>query len=361
MTTPFGQNHDEKSGDDAYPEQPRYGQYAPRPDGSGPAAHHADTGDAAAAGSQPNPYGQPTWGQPDPAQQAPAQQGQPGEGQSPYGQPPQDQPPQSGQPGESPYGQSPYGQSPYGQPPATDSPYGHPGGYGQQPGGYGQAPDQGYVQQQAQHPGQHQAAGYGYPGYAAPSRKPTRPTSLLMAMALMLVAAATSLVWGIYTIVNVPSHPEVLPPGFQEEFQRELANDPQFEQMPPGELTEFTLFGMGIIALIWSFVLVAVYITMSFVGTMAGNPGRIIATVWCGFSVLFAFFGFDAVSNALVWTTVLLSLAAIVLMWLPPSSTYIREAKAWKRAPRGGFPAQQLGGPPPGGPQSGGAQPGYPA
>ena len=132
--------------------------------------------------------------------------------------------------------------------------------------------------------------------------------------------------------------------AFVEELQRQSAQDPDLQEFSPQELEEATLVMIGVMALIWAAVLLALYITTAFLGAMAGNPGRILATIWASLSLLFFALGHDGASYGLISATVCFSVVAIVMMWLPDSSKYVRHRKWEKENMRSGYqghPVQQ--------------------
>lgn len=298
--------------------QPRYGAYAP-----------ADTGDRSGSGSGAetestetyNPYAQPTWGQPG-GSSGTDSYGYNAGGSNPYGS--------------NPYGSDPYqtqqqsysgaGQSSWQQPSAQQGsgPYAPP----QQPG----TPSQD-----------------GYPA----QQRPKRPATLWTALTALLTAGVTSMIWGFYVFVTIPAQTmsEVFGTSFSEilaeEMERQAEVDPTLQELTAQELEEATLVMIGVLALLWAAVLLALYITTAFLGAMAGNPGRIIATIWAGLSLLFLTFGHDGASYGIISATIAFSVVAIVMMWLPASSKYIRYRKWEKETLRSGYyppyPSQQYG------------------
>jgi hypothetical protein len=289
--------------------QPRYGAYAPNsdapksaaPQGDGDSTAEPTHGAAESAAPQPgspyNPYGEPTWGQ-------------------------------SG--GERHGGDTP-GKWQSG---AWQQGYQSPSGYP-------------YGEQQSQPAWQYsdspqQSSGYPPQTYAGAER-PTRPGTLWGALAALLAAGVTALIWGIYVFVTLPTQSleEVFGGEFSqmfaEQMERQSAQDPELQNLSTQEMEEVTLLGIGMIALVWGFVLLALYVAAAFLGSMAGNAGRIFATIWAGFSLLFFLLGYDGISYALILATVVLSIVAIVLMWLPSSSQYIRHRKWEREVSRGGY------------------------
>lgn len=263
--------------------QPRYGAYAPRSEKS-----EHESGDPSNTGATYNPYGEPSWGQPSPSSAS-----------------------------SNPYAEAPGAGA--GKDPAGASAYG--------------------------------SAQQGFP--AAPVR-PKRPGTLWAVLFLLLGAAATALAWGIYVLATLPlqSMSEALGGGafaetFQAELERQAAEDPELQGLTQQQLEESLLVGLGLFALAWAVFLMAVYITMAFLGSMAGNPGRILATIWCGLSLAFPLLGHNGASYGIISATIACSAAAVVMMWLPPSTEYIRhrrwEKEVLRSARYGGYPGSQPG------------------
>lgn len=281
-TSPYGepeQGRQQDQGQGQERPQPRYGAYAARSESSGEPA-----GEQPSAGGQPNPYGEPTWGRP----------------------------------GADSAGQS----GPYAAAAA---------------GGQYSTPTQPGWQQPPQQPGDR-------PGSWV-TQKPQRPLTLVLSMVLMLAAGALSLAWGIYVMVTVQAQDasELLTDQMRDTMITSFENDPQLQELSPEEVMEMTLTGIGVLALIWAIVLLAVYVALAFVGTMTGNVGRVLATIWLTGSLLFLLLSLDGISFAIIAATVLASIAALVLLWLPASNTFVHQRRAFKDARRnrqygGGFP-----------------------
>lgn len=260
--------------------RPRYGAYAPKPTGEEtakePAADSAERENTEERAEQPAEQRSPAaspWASPEPAKSSEAQVA------SPYGTPTEEEL-RAAEGGPAPF----------------------PQGSGEQP---------------AQTP-------------------PSRPGSLYATLILLLVAGLTSLAWGIYVFATLPGqHPdEVLSPYMQESMLAATQNDPQLSDMTQAEILEFTVITFALVALIWSIILLGLYITMAFLGSMAGTPGRVLATIWSGLSLFFLLLGHNGTSYALIFLVVLLSAAAIVTMWLPPSNHFVRHRRWWKEARR---------------------------
>lgn len=315
MTNPYGEP---EQGDER--PQPRYGAYNPPPEGSEEASgEQSSTGGQSAQGGQHNPYGEPSWGQPG--------------GDAGPREP-------SGQPG-------PYGAAPS---------WGQPSG--------GTQPDY----QQAR-----QAQPVAYPGGAV-AQKPKRPLTLVLAMVSMLAAAGLSLIWGIYVLVTLQAQDarELLPNGVYDQMVAEFENDPQLQQelqnqdlqdIDAEQMIDMTLQVIGLFALVWAVILLAVYVTMAFVGTMTGNVGRVLATIWLAASVLFLLLSHNGASFLIIVLTVVASYGALVLLWLPASNDFVRQRRAFKEAQRrssySGYPGGPGGQGDPSGGGPGGGHPGY--
>ncbi|GAA1139262.1 hypothetical protein [Nesterenkonia lutea] len=285
------------------------------------------------------PPEQPRWGQRNPPPGEPGHQSPPpaadessSQGAAAgYGAP-------SGSGDSSRYGQSQgYGTQPgYGSPRGPGTPSGYEGqsGYGAPQGPYpGQQP--------GQHPGELQSRGGSHPGgYGSPSgdrfaaqQKPRRPVTLILAMVLMLLAGAAALALSIFSFLDFASaNPQDVDPMWSE-----VIEDTQAQQGAAGtggeELTvEDMLYAVGVLALFGGILLAALYTLFAFVGTMTGNVGRILATIFLAGSVFMIIFG----PVYLIVTG--LSLAAILALWLPASNAYVRSRKAWKDQARGAGP-----------------------
>ncbi|TJY69877.1 hypothetical protein E4J89_09265 [Arthrobacter sp. CAU 1506] len=290
MSTP--QNEPNKPGDgEGRPngqEQPQYGQNVPQ-------------------------YGQnlPQYGQNAPQQPGPDQpqdgQNVPQYGQNApqYGQKYGQNAPQYGQK----YGQnapqnaSQYGQQPYGQGQQGQSPYGQQ--YGQQPYGYQNAV-----------PGQ-----YGYPsGQPQVGAKPTRPREVVIAFWLIIAAAALT---AIETLTELSNLDGTMATVLQDPSVREALGE-QGGQFSDAELSQMMSGTLGVIIVVTAVIAVGLYLLVAF-GVKAGkNWARITGTVFAALS-LFGLFNF--------WfgtLSVLLGIAAIVLLFLPASNQFFQATKAHK-------------------------------
>lgn len=250
--------------------------------------------------------------------------------QGPYGaqQPQHGQQPQYGQPPQ--YGQ----QSPY-EPAAQGSPYGAPG----------------------------------QPGQPDPSAgKPSRPLTMTLSMVLQLAAGLLLAVAGVISGMRImAAHPTQL---LTEQEWQDLAD------LSTSEAQDMmTVF--GVMVLIGAVVLAIPYFVLAFVSTRGSQVGRILATIYLALSFLSVLFG--PLNLLLVF---LPSVAALVLLWLPPSNAYVKQVRAAKQGAAGsggygsggygpggyGQPGQQpnpygqppYGQPPQGGYGQPGQQPGQP-
>ncbi|MEV7646359.1 hypothetical protein [Arthrobacter sp. NPDC089319] len=248
---------------------------------------------------RPNGQQQPQYGQnlPQYGQNAPQQ---PGSGQPQYGQ----NAPQYGQ-GQPQYGQNApqYGQQPYGQGQQGQSPYGQQ--YGQQPYGYQNAV-----------PGQ-----YGYPsGQPQTGAKPTRPREVVIAFWLIITAAAMTALEMLTELSNLDG---TMAAVLQDPSVREALGE-QGGQFSDAELSQMMSGTAGVIIVITAVIAVGLYLLVAF-GVKAGkNWARITGTVFAALS-LFGLFN--------IWfgtLSVLLGIAAIVLLFLPASNQFFQATKAHK-------------------------------
>ena len=274
-----------------------------------------------------NPYGgrepeRPRWGQSRPEGDERAQ-GQPASGGSPYGQNPYAAP--------SPYGQAPGEQAPYGQPSYGQSGYGQP---------YGQ-PDHGqpspYSQPSSAAPGAG-APRAGYAGGPPPQQFGNalkRPLMLVLAMVTMLAGGVAAVLLSFFTFSQLSRlGPGTVDGEFWRGFEEEVRRSAELEGMTPEEAFDMVMFTLGSMVVVGGFVLLALYTTFAFVGTLTG-VGRILATIFLAGSVTLIPFG---LANLIL---VALSAAAIVFLWLPQSNAYFRERKARKLQSRpGGYSPQ---------------------
>lgn len=248
---------------------------------------------------------------------------------SPYGRSPED-PPQFGRrlpedQGGAAYGASaggsPYGSSPYGNPPEgssySGSPYsGSPYGgsaYGSPYGG---------------------AAGPMGPGgqtgpamSSGPYTEKPKQSGTMLASLLLMMATGVGLLVGSFVVFASLSNArpaelvgdDTFSSGFWEGYLSELH---------PAEY-EPAITGLGVMIVICALIWSACYITFAFVGTMGSNPGRITATVILSISAVSCLIGI-----LFSWFFILFLLmtgAALVMLWLPPSSDFVRRRDEWKR------------------------------
>lgn len=268
-----------------------------RPQPDQPQSHEPQYGRRARQGQdQWGAYGQQDQGQHEPGQHA--------YGAGPYGQ--------------APPSHSPYGQNPYAQEPSAPNPYTQPG-YGQ--AGYGQA---GYGQ-----------AGYSQPAGVVPPEKPRRPGPLTVSMALQLAAGALLAILGLVSGARIiGAHPTQLLTSDQwAEFGFTVA---ELEEM--GIMT-----AAGVTIIIGALIFAIPYWILAFTSTRGSQAGRVVATIYLALSIFSVLFGF---ANLLV--VFLPSLVALILLWVPSSTAYVRQVQAFKRAramPAGQAPPQGPGAP----------------
>ncbi|OFI37240.1 hypothetical protein BIU82_09115 [Arthrobacter sp. SW1] len=229
-------------------------------------------------GQNPPQYGQnpPSFGQqpsaPQYGQNPPSygQQPQYGEGAPSYGQPPA---PQYGQPqpGQSQYGQAPYGQSPYGQ-----SQSGQGGWPSQQP--------------------------------AATSGVPQ-----LVNISFWLILAA-----GVLNLVGIPVGLAMInSPDFTEMMNEAM----EAQGGNPGIDMESFRGVMATILVVFSLIFAGLYALVAFGVRKGKNWARILGTVFAGISLL------GLGSGGIGIVTILLGVAAIVLLYLPASAPYFRKVQ----------------------------------
>ncbi|MCZ9885063.1 hypothetical protein [Arthrobacter sp. B2a2-09] len=254
-------------GENPTPEQPKYGQQTPQ------------QGQQPQYGQQAPQYGQQT---PQYGQQAP-QQGQ----QPQYGQ----QAPQQGQ------------QPPYGQPSAPQ--------YGQQAPQYGQQ-----APQQPQY-GQPPVPQYGQGGPVTwPSQQPAATSGVpqLVNISFWLMLAA-----GLLTLIGIP-------------FTIASLNSPAGKNMLDQALSAQGANASGIdtssfinilvtVLVIFSVIFAGLYALVAFNVRKGKNWARILGTVFAAISLL----GLTQIGMGTI--TILLGIAAIVLLYLPASAPYFRKAQ----------------------------------
>ncbi|MDQ0031161.1 hypothetical protein [Arthrobacter bambusae] len=266
-------------GENPTPEQPKYGQQTPQQD--------QQAGQQPQYGQQAPQYGQPS--APQYGQQAPQ-----------YGQ----QAPQYGQPSAPQYGQQApqYGQQApqYGQPSAPQ--------YGQQAPQYGQ---------QAQQYGQPSAPQYGQGGPTTwPSQQPAATSRVpqLVNISFWLMLAA-----GFLTLLGIP-------------FTIATLNSPAGKNMLEQALTAQGSNASGIdvnsfisilitALVIFSVIFAGLYALVAFKVRQGKNWARILGTVFAAISLL----GLTQIGMGTI--TILLGIAAIVLLYLPASAPYFRRTQ----------------------------------
>ncbi|WP_394940303.1 hypothetical protein [Psychromicrobium sp. YIM B11713] len=232
---------------------------------------------------QPNPQ------QPNPQQ--PGQAPQYGQNQPPqFGQPPapqfgQNQPPQYGQNQPSQYPQAQYGQAPYGQQFQA-----YPSG----PMGYSQLP---------------------------PVEK---PATLKNAVILMFVGAALALLGGIFSLFQID---RVLDLALSQANTSELSGS-SYESAK--SIAQAAAYGTAIFSLVIS---TALWIWMALVNNAGKSWARVVATVFAGIGIIGGIYSLISglVSKMMFWDnlifgilTLLVSIAALVLIWLKPSTEYYK-------------------------------------
>ncbi|MHC6222139.1 hypothetical protein [Arthrobacter sp. MMS24-S77] len=265
-------------GENTTPDQPQYGQQAPQP-GQQP-------------GQQPQ-YGQPS--APQYGQQAPQ-----------YGQ-------QAPQPGQQP-GQQPQ----YGQPSAPQ--------YGQQAPQYGQqAPQPG---QQPQY-GQPSVPQYGQSGPVTwPSQQPAATSGVpqLVNISFWLIVAA-----GVLTLIGIPfSIASLNSPAGKSMIDQALSAQ---GANASGLDTSSVISVVVTIMVIFSVIFAGLYALVAFNVRKGKNWARILGTVFAAISLL----GLTQIGLGTI--TILLGIAAMVLLYLPASAPFFRKtlpfANPYNQAPYG--------------------------
>ena len=251
-------------------------------------------------GENPTPE-EPKYGQQTPQQ---GQQPQYGQQAPQYGQ--QGQQPQYGQPSAPQYGQQAPQQGqqpPYGQPSAPQ--------YGQQAPQYGQQ-----APQQPQY-GQPSVPQYGQGGPVAwPSQQPAATSGVpqLVNISFWLMLAA-----GLLTLIGIP-------------FTIATLNSPAGKSMLDQALSAQGTSSSGIdtssfinilitVLVIFSVIFAGLYALVAFNVRKGKNWARILGTVFAAISLL----GLTQIGMGTI--TILLGIAAIVLLYLPASAPYFRKAQ----------------------------------
>lgn len=242
--------------------------------------------------------------------------------QQPYAPPYGQQTPQYGQPSAPQYGQQPpqYGQQPpqYGQ----QAPQ-----YGQQAPQYGQQAPQ-YGQQPPQY-GQPSAPQYGQGGPVTwPSQQPAATSRVpqLVNISFWLMIAA-----GVLTLIGIPITIASLnsPAGKNMLSQALSAQGNRASGMDINSVVGITITFL----VIFSVIFAGLYALVAFNVRKGKNWARILGTVFAGISLL----GLAQIGIGTI--TILLGIAAIVLLYLPASAPYFRKtqpfANPYGQAPYG--------------------------
>lgn len=246
--------------------------------------------DRDAAGQRPDdPRGSDRPGPPQP------QYGQHSPGPNPYDQPPQGRNPY----GHNPYGYNPYGQNPYAQGPYAQDPSGHHP-HGQHPYGPGPTP---------------------YAGGPPATTSRRLPVTMLISRIIQLAVGGLVLVFGVISgfIILGADLTQLVP-----------AEDLAERGISPSD-HDLLVAIIGILLIVGAVVLAVLYAVLGLLGTRGGAVWRILDTVFLALSVLAVFLG---VINIVLIT--LPSLAALVLLWVPASSSFVRRRSAERAAPHQG-------------------------
>lgn len=249
--------------------------------------------------------------------------------QQPYAPPYGQQTPQYGQPSAPQYGQQPpqYGQQApqYGQQPPQ---YGQQAPqYGQQAPQYGQQAPQ-YGQQPPQY-GQPSAPQYGQGGPVTwPSQQPAATSRVpqLVNISFWLMIAA-----GVLTLIGIPITIASLnsPAGKNMLSQALSAQGNRASGMDINSVVGITITFL----VIFSVIFAGLYALVAFNVRKGKNWARILGTVFAGISLL----GLAQIGIGTI--TILLGIAAIVLLYLPASAPYFRKtqpfANPYGQAPYG--------------------------
>ncbi|WP_284990083.1 hypothetical protein [Arthrobacter sp. efr-133-TYG-120] len=255
----------------------------------------------------------PTPEEPKYGQQTP-QQGQ----QPQYGQ----QTPQYGQPSAPQYGQ----QTPqYGQQAPQQPQYGQPSvpQYGQQAPQYGQQPPQ-YGQQAPQY-GQPSVPQYGQGGPVTwPSQQPAATSGVpqLVNTAFLMIVGA-----GVLSFISALILAFTGGDTFTAMMEQSAAR--QGQALPAGAMQ--SMQGAVVIgALIGGLISLGLYALVAFPVRKGKNWARILGTVFAAISLVGLFggsFTFGLLYGVAQLITILLGIAAIVMLYLPASAPYFRKAQ----------------------------------
>ena len=266
----------------------------------------------------PGPANQPQNGEPEqPNRAAPSQ---PQQSQPPYGAP------------QPPYGQQPAGQPPYGQP--QPPAYGQPVNQAQPPypgpqGQPQQQPPYAAPQPQAPYGAPQSQAPYGqpqfpaYPGnYTAPQlAEVERPQSIKIAVLLMYVGAALALIGGIFGLFTV-------------ELGIQLGLNSTDVQLSAREYEAAATIArvVAYVGVIFGIVVgTGLWIWMAMANNAGRKWARILATVFAAIGIIGGLVSLisNSANHTLVLAnmifgilTLIVSVAALVYLWLKPSTEY---------------------------------------
>lgn len=187
------------------------------------------------------------------------------------------------------------------------SPDNQSGGYPQaggdpQSGGY---PDQPY-------PGNYPGSGYSGPP-AAPAVKPKAPGTVTAAFIIYLLSAISALASVLLLLTG----------NGEQQLRQALAdtNTSGIDQETLFNTTRAVVIAVAVILLV-------LYVVFDFVMRAGRNWARIVLTVLSALSIVSSFSGsLGAARGATSWIGLILSVLAIVLMYLPQSNAYFAAAK----------------------------------
>ncbi|WP_010523868.1 pilus (MSHA type) biogenesis protein MshL [Nesterenkonia sp. F] len=155
----------------------------------------------------------------------------------------------------------------------------------------------------------------------------SRPITLVLSMILQLVAGTLLLIGGVVVAMNLFSaNPATLVGDLGYPYT----------EMPYDERASM-LTAVGVLALFGAVAFAAPYYALAFFGTMGSQVGRILATIYLALSLASLIFT--------PWNLLLVvapSIAALVLLWVPQSTEYVRRVRAEKApaAAAGAYPVQ---------------------
>lgn len=201
----------------------------------------------------------------------------------------------------------------YGQPPSE-----------QAASQYGQAPQYDQPGQAPQYP-QQQFPGYPSAGSAMPQAAPVeKPQSLRNAVILMYVGAALSLIGGLFSLFQVDRAVQI---ALSQPSVSQL-NGSNFESVKSA--TQAITYGSIIFALVIS---TGLWIWMALANSGGKSWARIVATVFAGLGILGGIYSLISnfvtksifVDNLIIGIlSLIVSITALVLLWLKPSTEYIK-------------------------------------